>query len=296
MYSRDIFEAGKVSYGVDADALKKLVDHDGVTQGEMNVLQLVKDMQDEIASRGPTQMGQATTEKKSATEIMQMQQQAIQMLGTLVINWTRFLRDATYLRLYNIENNFLKPSGVKYDPISGQLRDVYRSITLKNKMMRNGRSGNSVVQFNDRDLLEEEIGAIEEYQEKVAKRGESIKISNINVKAVKEAGVKWFVVMTSKPKQTDDLHQMMFQDKLNQAAGVANLIQRPLNADRVIDEFEEVWRLKEWFQQTPQVAPTQQPEMAGGMSPDAQKGGASPKMPLANQQAQQKPTLNNLAR
>lgn len=291
IYSRDIFEAGKVTYGVDADAFKKLVDHDGVTQGEMNVLQMVKEMQDEIASRSATQLGIQQGERRTATEIVQMQKEAIQMLGTLVINWNRFLRDANYNRIYNIEQNMMKPSGMIYDSISGGLRATYRSLTLKGKTLKGGKSGNSTVQFSDRDLTEAELLGLEKYEDKNSKRGQKINISNINVKAYKEAGVKWFVIMTSKPKQTDDLHQLMFQDKLNQAAGLSKVTMRQLNADRIIDEFEETWRVENWFAQTPQNQPSIQGQGVGG---ELVGQGMNPRQPLQTEKQSVQPALANI--
>jgi hypothetical protein len=86
----------------------------------------------------------------------------------------------------------------------------------------------------------------------------------------------WHITVKSKPIETDDLDRLMFTDKLNQAATVAQLIQKPLNPDQVIREFEETWRVKKWFEEAPQQGNLEQmmAQMGGGGQP-AQQGGQS---------------------
>lgn len=272
IYSRDIFTAGTISYGVNADSLKNLVDHQGVTQGELNVLELVKSMQDELAARGPTQMGIQDGPKQTATAVIEQQKQAIKMLGQLVINYSRLVREMTKNRIYNIIENLSEPDGKEIDP-EGELRDTFRRFTLKDQPFENGKVGQKIIQFIGKDLTQQEHESITDWEDQEAEKGNNVRISMVNMKKIKKMPIMWYVTVVSKPKESDDLHRLMFQDKVAQAQGLSQMVGRPLNGERIIDEFQKTWRLKDWFNEIPQ-APEGAPGTIGatGLAGDMTQG------------------------
>lgn len=271
VYSRDIWNAGNVSYGVDASVFKKLVDHDGVTPGEQAVYAIIKQAQDEFAARGNTQLGIADGPKQTATAIIQQQQNAVKMLGDLVINWSRVVRESTKLRLMNVLEHVIEPIGKQMDPATSELMDEYKRFTLRDQMLPNGKTGDKIIQFSDRDLSTEEVSALHEQEQAEGEAGKPIHVSWINAKTLKNYPYIWTVTSVSKPKENDDLHRLMFQDKLSQAQVVAQAAGRQLNGARVTDEFERTWRVHDWFQDLP-PAPEAPPE--GGM-PASELAGAA---------------------
>lgn len=252
MYSRDIFNAGNISYGVNADNLKSLVDHDGVTQGELNVLELVKSLQDEFAARGPTQMGIQDGPRQTATAVIEQQKQAIKMLGQLVINYSHLVREMTKNRIYNLIENLSEPDGKEIDP-KGEFRDTFRRFTLKDQPFENGKVGQKIIQFMGRDLTGKEHESITDWEDDEAKNGRNVRLSMVNIKKIKQMPIMWYVTVVSKPKESDDLHRLMFQDKVAQAQGVSQMVGRPLNGERIVEEFQKTWRVKDWFTEVPQV-------------------------------------------
>lgn len=260
VYSRDIWNAGNISYGVDASVFKKLVDHDGVTPGEQAVYEIVKRAQDEFAARGNTQLGIQEGGKQTATAIIQQQQNAVKMLGDLVINWSRLIRETTKLRLLNLLEHATEPLGKKIDPATQELTDEYQRFTLREEMLPNGKTGDKIIQFADRDLSPEEIIALDQFETSEEDAGRPVRVSWINSKKLRDYPWVWKVTAVSKPKENDDLHRLMFQDKLVQAQAVAQAAGRGLNGAAITNDFERIWRTHDWFQDTvatPDTAPTE---------------------------------------
>lgn len=270
VYSRDIYNAGNISYGVDASVFKKLTDHDGVTQGEMAVYEVVKRLQDELAARGNTQLGVSEGPKQTATAIIQQQQNAVKMLGDLVINWSRFVREVDKLRLMNLLEHAVEPIGKRIDPATKDLADEYQRFALRDENLPNGKTGEKVVQFADRDLTPEEIEALDGFEKEQEAAGKPVRVAWINAKTLRDNPFMWKVTVVSKPKENDDLHRLMFQDKLTQAQAVAQAAGRQLNGGRITDEFERVWRVHDWFQDLAEAPPSAMGQPPGGAAPGSE--------------------------
>jgi len=270
VYSRDIFNAGSITYGLDATTFKDLVDPTGVTTGEIQVLNLIKQMQDEMASRSATNVGVSPGQKQLATQIIEQQKGAVKMLGLFIIAWSRMIRQNTKLRLYNIVEHLDEPITKEIDP-SGELVETLQSFTLREETLDDGRQGTKVIKLMDRNLEGQEVEDLANFEEDMAKKGEPVSIKTLNVKALKKLDITWHVGVTSKPEESHDLNKMMFQDKIAQAQAISQIAQRPLNGERVIDEFERTWRLKDWF--TEQMASPEQPPPGGiQASPPGESG------------------------
>jgi hypothetical protein len=264
IYSRDIFEAGAITYGVDAEAIKKLVEHDGVTQGEMNVWQAVKTEIEEMSSRSATNLGVQAGKKQTATAVMQQQQEAVKMLGQIIIGYTRLTRECTDMRTCNILEQSTKPmTSIFVDNGVAKVKEAYRSFTLNNASF-NSKTGDHVIQFADRDVTEEEQNSIKEYEDEQEEYGKPVKISVINAKKLRSIPMRWYINIRSKPKETEDLDKLLYQDKLSQATQIAQVTGMQLNGDKVSGEFEETWRVKDWFNKisTPTV-PMEAPQGIG---------------------------------
>jgi hypothetical protein len=282
IYTRDMYVAGKISYGVDVDAIKPLTDHNGVTDAEMSVMNLVKQMQDELSSRTDVSMGAAPGKKQSATSIVEQQKQAVKMLGQVVLAWSSLVQQMTENRIYNVIENLSEPDGMEYHPDTDTFVETFRRFMLNNQPLDNGKSGDSVVQFIGHDLKPDEHEAIDGWEQKQMENGQPVSMKLVNIKRLKEMSLQWFITVNSKPKESDDLHKLMFQDKFSQAQSISQVIQRPLNPERIVDEFEEAWRAKDWFgepQEMPQPDQAQQDGQGGDGGEQAPPEGAAPTMP-----------------
>jgi len=274
IYSREMYNAGKITYGVNADLLKPLTDHNGVTDGEMRVLDMVKMMQDELSARGNTSIGIPPEAVQSATATIEQQKQAIKMLGQAVIALTRLRRDVTELRIYSIIENLMTPTGLEKDPISGNLRAVYRRFTLKGQALEDGKMGDRIVQFSDKNLSDEEQEQLMDWEDLQDKKGTPTRVSHLNVKAIKNAPIAWYIRAVSKPQESDQLNRLMFNEKLDQATKVSQVAGQPLNGERVAAEFQQTWGLKDWYiKPSEQTSEMGMEEMAASLGMD--QGGSA---------------------
>lgn len=244
VYTRDIYVSGRITYGVDADAIKPLTDHNGITEGEMSMMNMIRQMQDEFAGRGAIQGGVTPSGKQTATATIEQQKQAIKMLGQLVLAYSSLVRQMTRNRLYSIIEVFSDPDSKEFEPATNTFIEQFRRFTLLDQPLETGKSGDKIVQLIGRNLSPKEHEAIEDWQEK---QDRPTKLTVVNIKQVKEMAINWFIIAASKPKDSDDLQKIMFQEKLTQATAISQLTQKPMNGERVIDEFEMTWRAKDWF-------------------------------------------------
>jgi hypothetical protein len=245
MYSRDIFEAGALTYGIDADAVKKLVEHDGITQGEMAMLQQINGMLDEFSSRSNTNLGVGESKKKTATATLQEQQEAQKMLGQSIISFAVLFRKMTDLRVCNEMKHIFEPTGSKLE--DGDLKNMYRKYMLKNVSLGDGKIGDKIIAIRDKSLTESEIQDLADFEEQMSERGTPMKVKVVNANTAKGMPIRWHITITSKPKDGDDLDRMMFQDKIEQAMVISQATGTPLSGEKITSEFEETWKAKDWF-------------------------------------------------
>lgn len=261
IYTRDLYTSGKISYGVDPDAIKPLTDHDGVTQGEMQMKQLVKGMIDELSARSEVQMGAQPGKKQTATAIVEQQKQAVKMLSQIVAAYSALVRQMAKNRCFNIIENLSEPDGKDVDPSTKTLVDTFRRFTLKDQPLDSGKKGDKILQFVGKDLTEKEHLAISDWEDGQEKKGEPKKLTVVNIRKLRKMSLNWYFTVDQKPKDNDDLHKLMFQDKLSQAGNIAQATGRKVNAERVVAEFEQTWRANDWFEE-PEMET--QPGLPGG--------------------------------
>lgn len=265
VYSRDMWNAGSITSGVDANAFKKLIDHNGVTDAEIAVTNLIKSMQDEASARSNTNLGVPTERKETATAIIEQQKEAIKMLGLLVLAWEGLRRDCTRLRIDNIIENLFQPLGRDIDQITGSLVNEYRQFVLKEQPFENGKTGDRVIKISDRPLTPDEVNDLSDWEDEQELIGKPTRVSVIDVNVFKKHDIYWFVTSTTKARESDALNRVMFQEKLAQGQSLAQITGRSLNGDRIINEFQETWRLKDWFLKPSDTTPP--PQIPGQAQP-----------------------------
>lgn len=287
VFSKDIWAEGAVTQGVGKDDFERLIDHQGITESEANFQDKITQMTEEFIGAGSLQQGIATKGQQTATEIQQLQKQFSIQLGNAVGAVMAMKRDLTYLRLYNILEHVVKPTGKKLNPMNQKIQDIFMQFTREETDLGAGRRGQKRVIFTDEDVLPD-IDAEEKFYEKYEKPkekvGQDIRYYFINVKKLKEIAVNWFITVNQSMKDSEALDKVMFTDSLQQATAVATLSGRPLNGDALVQEFGQVWKRKDWFQRE---APQLLAAMAGGVE------GGSPAKDLIPDR-QQKPGINTL--
>ena len=255
IYSKDIWAAGAITQGVKKGTFEKLIDHTGVTNSEMEMYKLIGNKTEEFIGASDVLQG-ISQDKKTAREVLNQQRQGIKQLGHAVLATMRLKRELTYLRLYNILQNYTPPVRRRVNPLTQKIEDVYRKFTIMDAEFENGKMGKKIVQFMDRDLVPEEEDAIFRFSKQQERAGKPIRIKTLNVKRLREIRTTWFVAVNQREKEGSELQKIMFQDKIGQAVQIAQIAGRPLNGDKIIDDFERTWQTRDLFQRQAPVNPT----------------------------------------
>jgi hypothetical protein len=259
--SRDIWTAGATASGISKDDITKLIDNTGVTQSEMAVLDLVgQKIEEEI---GVSKLFQGMTDKKmTATQTIEQMKQAIKAIGLLVVSWMKVIRVMTYLRIYNIIENNSDPVDIKYE--NGEVEKIFKNFTVDKTRLEDNTNGSMVIEFGEEDMTPEEEEMLYQVEENERKKGNYIRFKRINVDKLRQFRLHWYVTVTPQERESTALQKIMFNDQLNQAAGISKLTGRPINAETIINSYERIWKSKNMFEQAPAPMPR-----------DIQKGGVT---------------------
>lgn len=245
--SRDIWNPGSMVYGLSKTSFEKLNDHQGVTSSEIAMTEYIEKKVEEFIGQSSQSQGIAEGGQKTAQEVMELQKNALKMLGLAVYSAMRLKRELTFLRIYNILENYTKPVRKTYDPVREKVVDVYQQFSIKNANFGDGGSGTKIISFSDRSLEYDDVAQMREMEQSMEDRGNPTRFVNINIEVIRSVEKTWYVNVTSKPRENNALDRMMFREDLKDAMTVAQVAQRPLNGDQIIKEFEGKSGTQNWF-------------------------------------------------
>lgn len=256
VYSRDIWDPGSVTYGLRKENFEKLIDHDGITNSEFSMYDLINKKIEEFIGVSDTAQGIDPAARTTATQILQQQKAALENVGLAVGAVMRLKRDLTYLRLFNILENYTKSVKMVMNPFSKKIEDVFRRFTVFDSNFDDGKSGKKIVQFMNRDLQLQEEDSIMQKEMEQETLGNQVRIRTINVKKLREIPLTWYVVINSQERKGSALDKVMFQDQLNQAMVIqkASGGEKQINWDEQTNRFERTWGTTKMFKK---VAPSQ---------------------------------------
>ena len=304
IYSKDIWTAGAVTYGLsstDFEVLNK--NNQGITNSEFSLYDLIEKKTEEFIGASNTAQGMKEGGTTTATEIVNQQRQFIKQLGLSVLALMSAKRDATYLRIYNLLENFVSPVSREYDSTNDTLIDIYERFTIMDAQFENGKKGKKIVQFVDKPVTPDELSNVYKYEQSEELAGRPTRIRFINTNMLMEVPSFWYVTTAPRERDGSALSKVMFSDKFKQAVDIMTVTKRPINDDKLIDEYEFTWQIKDMFKKTPPVNQAANPEaQAQGDNLMAQinalEGMSKSKMGDQMQEGQmagsQKPTLNSM--
>lgn len=299
VYSKDIWQAGAITQGVAADDFSVLnPDNKGVTQSEFSMFDLIERKTAEFIGTGSLQQGIAESGEQTATEIQALQRNSARNLGHVVLAYMRAKRDASFLRIYNIMENFTEPVKNVFNPLTGEFQATFSKFTIQNATLNDGTKGTKVIQFVDRDLEETEKEDIFAFEEREKEFGRPIRIRAINVKKMLSIPIFWKIVITEQARDGSALQKVMYKDQLEQAVALQEITGRKINPDKAIDNFQDIWQTKDFFQR-------EAPQQQGGEQGEAQqqlkdvqdfsRSNIGSQITEGTRGQTQRPSLNNIA-
>ncbi len=296
MFSRDIWNPGSIVQGIRKDMFEKLVDHGGITRGEMTMFDLIEKKTNEFIGAPQTEPLAKSKGETTATEIIESRRQATKLLGLAVLSAMRLKNRLALLRVRNILNNVTRPVGKEVDPLTKQVRNVYASFGLDGVDVF-GQEGTRNIQLLDRGLTDEEKKGVFQQEQRAKKRGKPFQFRSINVPALRDLELFFYAVVAAKPKESSELDKTLFREKLVQGAELAQLVQKPLKAGKWIDDFESTWKSKGLFERdVPQIPnnPIEAEKQSSGQS-GRLRPAQRPRTSSGGAPGQQAPQASNLA-
>lgn len=300
--TRDMWNPSAVTQGLAAENFSRLIDHQGVTTSEFQMLQLITQKTEEFIGSAGIQ-NQPGTGDMTATQVIELQKQAVKMIGTVILAITRLKRDCTFARLETILREYVKPTSTKI--LNGQISKKYRTFEISNATSEQGDTITKFINFIDRSLSQEELGSVMKAEDQASKQGTTVRHSFLNVKALEEMPILFKVTVNPEQRDSSSLDKVLFQDRINQAALISQLSGRQIAGDKLIADFERVWKMRGLFQDqalgSPGTVPSDPNAMLAGLNklgaPTAQNGASGTSLPASQLKPQSpaRPSINTLA-
>lgn len=213
VYSPDIFIAGKITPDVHKDALFPLYDKFGLTQADFSFYQLIKQAIDE-KSVEKTYEGDSS-DTNTLGQAQQDKQQQMLKLGLAIDGFVNLERRMTWLRIYNILQNWTK----KYDPLLGQVQEqltgAYRKFSVATTL-EDGQKGVKQFRFQT-DAYPSQGDHVKEEQKLSKEAGQEVRIVYMNPDILRTMVWSWFIIINPTPSSNDILSQLMFIQNLETA-------------------------------------------------------------------------------
>lgn len=227
----------------------------GVTAPIMQMLEKL-DQTNDYSSVTPQFQGQTTGKEMTATESLQLKEQAKQSLG-IIINMVSLMEyKLAWLRLYNILGNWFNPIDTVVDEARNMLVNKYRTVTRQVPIEGVGL-GNVIVRPTDEPKTEYELKEEEDTLEK--QTGKPTRIISLNMKTLDLAKVIWQIAIRPREKVTSELGKLMVERFMSGLAFFGPTV----NIGTVQEEYAKAWEKdpNKLFNRTnPNQNPTETPD------------------------------------
>lgn len=212
--SRKIFNPGEITNQVDPSKIQTIGDAGGVTQSEFNAFEFIKGIVDQ-KSVSPAFMGDASSGTQTATEILELKKQQMMKLGLVIFGVISLEKQLAWLRIYNILTNWTKEQDTKVNDLTGQLENVYKSITVDSEM-EDTQMGKKIIQFtpdanqySPEQIMQEEEMLSENMRMPVRKTYISPEVRKMKY--------YWYITINPTEKDSSDLQRVLFKQDVQDA-------------------------------------------------------------------------------
>lgn len=216
--NRRVFLPGAITSGLSKGDLVPISEYEvqGVSQSE---LAMIKEIQSNIDKQTVTPLfaGQPSSSAATATEVMETLKQARVSFGLTISAVTWLEWKLAWRRLYNILNKWFDPEGDVVDKAKDILMKRYRRASMDINIDGVGRGKRIVVPIED----ESQLPTAQQVYELEESIGKETKIPHrfifITPQQAKDAQTIWQISLRPKPKRTDELSRVMFDQMAERA-------------------------------------------------------------------------------
>jgi len=232
--SSKIFMPGVITKGISSNQVMPANAHEttGVTTPELMMIDKLQQTND-FNSVSPSFQGQQTSGEQTATEVLTVQKQAKAAIG-LMVNMCSLLEwKLSWLRLFNILENWFNPIDQVVDETRTALKNKYRIVNHETPIEGEGIGRTMVIPDDEVHPAQE----IYDEEENIKKRtGTPTRIIYVNPEIVKSSKLVWQVVVRPREKMTSELGKLMTERFIQMAMTFPNA-----NYDELAKIFAESW-------------------------------------------------------
>ena len=234
--SRKIFMPGKISHGIPPNTLVPISDKEvqGVTASELN---MINEIQESINSEttSPTFQGQQTAGDTTATEIIELQRQAKQMLGLTIFSISMLEWKLEWLRLQNNLANWFNPKDTVVDEMRNEIKSKYRQTSVERPIEGEGMGVRMVIPTNEVPADQKAIAQAEDIYSQ--EQNMPVRFIFVNPEEVTSSKLCWQIVVRPREKRTSETDKLMFRAFMADAMAFGP----SLNMQEMQEEFSTVW-------------------------------------------------------
>lgn len=284
--SKDMWLPSAITYGVDKSEIETIAgENASETNIDIAMNKMVEAEIEKFINISSIFQGLDSGTKMTAHEVAQRMKQALVGLGASLTGYIRAVRNCDYLRLFNILENMTKPIDTRYNDYLEKSEDVYRTFTIGDADLYDGKIGSEIISFINRPLLKQEKKAVIDQEKQSREEGKPKAFSFIPVDVLLKAKYMFYIDVNVTEKRTSILESEMAKKDLTDSVAFARSVGAQINPDYATEEWSKRVRKidgRKLFvipqQQAPQ-APGQ--EIPGGQppAPGGAPSGAQPPAP-----------------
>ena len=234
--SKDMWLPAAITYGINKSDIDVLIDDSEKSQGiDQSMNEMVEAEIEKFINISGLFQG-LSEGQMTATEAAQRMKQALIGLGAALTGYMKAIRNCDYLRLYNLVQNMMEPIDLKYNDYTQKNENVYRSYTIDEVDLVDGKVGREIISFIDRQLTPEEEDKVHDIEEKSRERGRPVDLTFLPTNVLKFPYL-FYITTVAKEKRSSILEKEMFKKDMTDAVNFGRMIGASINPEYATQEW-----------------------------------------------------------
>lgn len=237
--SKDMWLPAAITYGINKSDVEVLTDGGQGKRGQ-NTDQVMNEMVESEIEKFINVSGlfQGLSEgKMTAHEVAQRMKQALIGLGAALTGYMRAIRNCDYLRLYNILQNMTGAIDTRYNDHTKGVEEVYRTFTVGETDLHDGKVGTEIISFLNRQLLPAENEKVLQMEKQSRERGRPVSFTFLPVEKLLKLPYMFYVTAIAKEKRSSILEREMFKKDMQDAVAFGAEVGVPVNPEYATQEW-----------------------------------------------------------
>lgn len=255
--SKDMWLPASITYGVSKSEIESLIDNQRGVDNSMQ--EMIKEEIEGFLNVSAIFQG-ADQPNTTAYQAAQQMKQALIMLGNALVARMRAKRNCTYMRLYNILQNFLDPIDTRYNDHLGKSEEIYRTYSLRDTDLYDGAVGTQIISFINRQLLPQEQDKILQIEKESRAKGKPVAYSFLPVDDLKNVPRLFHVNIMATEKRNSLIEKEMFKKDIIDSMDLGQRLGIPVNPGYATQE----WGKRVKIDANKLYMVPQAPELGGG--------------------------------